>query len=131
MDTAYFCGIDVSKDTFSVAIKNGSFFLKDTLFPMDSKGFKRFENVISKLKPCLFIGMESTGIYHKNLFNFLYFRGYNTIEIDPYKMVSLDSPILNPLLLIKRVLKLLQNFWNLIKMNLRIIKTILKMKNIA
>jgi transposase len=30
--------------------------------------------------------MESTGIYHKNLFNFLQFRGYNTIEIDPYKM---------------------------------------------
>jgi transposase len=86
MDTAYFCGIDVSKDSFSVAIKNGSFFLKDKLFSMDPGGFKRFEDILSDLKTCLFIGMESTGIYHKNLFNFLYFRGYNTIEIDPYKM---------------------------------------------
>jgi len=86
MDTAYFCGIDVSKDSFSVAIKNGSFILKDKLFSMDSKGFKEFECILSEFKRSLFIGMESTGIYHKNLFNFLCFRGYNTIEIDPYKM---------------------------------------------
>jgi len=86
MPYTYFCGIDISKDSFSVAIKNGSFILKDKLFSMNSSGFSRFENIISNLKPHLSIGMESTGIYHKNLFNFLKVRGYNTIEIDPYKM---------------------------------------------
>jgi transposase len=30
--------------------------------------------------------MESTGIYHKNLLNFLKSRNYNVIVIDPYKM---------------------------------------------
>ena len=86
MSYTYFCGVDISKDSFSVAIKNGSFILKDKLFSMNSSGFSSFENIISNLKPHISIGMESTGIYHKNLLNFLQLRGYNTIEIDPYKM---------------------------------------------
>jgi transposase len=86
MSQTYFCGIDVSKDSFSVAIKNGSFIFKDRLFSMDRTGFSNFENLISPFKPYLTIAMESTGIYHKNLLNFLLLRGYNTKEIDPYKM---------------------------------------------
>ncbi|MCM8774547.1 MAG: IS110 family transposase, partial [Candidatus Omnitrophica bacterium] len=37
-------------------------------------------------KDILLVGMESTALYHKNLFNFLVNRGYNTIEIAPYIM---------------------------------------------
>lgn len=82
----YFCGIDVSKDSFLLAIKNGSFIIKNKLFEMNYKGFQELENTLFRFKPYLLVGMETTGIYHKNLLNFLTTRGYNTIEVDPYKM---------------------------------------------
>jgi transposase len=86
MEINYLCGIDVSKSSFSIAVKNGSFIIKDRLFEMNRSGFSKFEQLIRGFKPSIRIGMESTGIYHKNLSNFLKDSGYNTVEIDPYEM---------------------------------------------
>lgn len=86
MEINYLCGIDVSKSSFSIAVKDGSFIIKDRLFEMNRSGFSKFEQLIRGFKPNIRIGMESTGIYHKNLSNFLKDSGYNTVEIDPYEM---------------------------------------------
>ena len=80
----YFCGIDVSKHSFSVAIKNGKFIVKDKVFTMNKEGFNGLENMLKEFKENLLIGMESTGIYHNNLFNFLREKGYNSRIVNPY-----------------------------------------------
>lgn len=81
---SHFCGIDVSKQSFAVAIKNGTFLVKNRSFGMNKVGFDEFENLIKSLKNSLLIGMESTGVYHNNLLGFLNNRGYNTIVVNPY-----------------------------------------------
>ncbi|MCM8757895.1 MAG: IS110 family transposase, partial [Candidatus Omnitrophica bacterium] len=86
MEFSYFLGIDISKDSFVSSLKNGSFIFKNRLHQMNLKEFISLENTIQPFKKNLLIGMESTGIYHKNLLNFLKNKGYNTIEIDPYIM---------------------------------------------
>lgn len=80
----YFCGVDVSKGSFSVAVKNGKFVVKDKIFTMDKEGFRGLEGIVKDFKEELLIGMESTGIYHNNLFNFLMNRGYNSRVVNPY-----------------------------------------------
>ena len=82
----YFCGVDVSKNSFLVAVKNGEFLIKNKTFSMDKDGFRRFEKLIYPYKEELLIGMEATGIYHQNLFNFLVNRGYNSCVVDPYRV---------------------------------------------
>ena len=86
MEIRYFWGIDVSKNFFSVAVKNGQFLIRNKTFSMNRDGFKRFEEIILPYKNSLLIGMEATGIYHQNLFNFLKNRGHNGCVVDPYRV---------------------------------------------
>lgn len=88
MEIRYFCGIDVSKNSFSVAVKNGQFLIKNKSFSMDREGFERFEELIFSYKDSLITEMEATGIYHQNLFNFLINRGYNSCVVDPYRVAK-------------------------------------------
>jgi len=85
MSTQYFCGADVSKNSFSIAVKNETFILENS-FSMDSKGFESMDKILSPYKDKLLIGMESTGIYHSNLFYFLKNKSYNCFVMNPYKM---------------------------------------------
>jgi len=85
MSTQYFCGADVSKNSFSIAVKNETFILENS-FSMDSKGFESMDKILSPYKDKLLIGMESTGIYHSNLFYFLKNKSYNCFVVNPYKM---------------------------------------------
>lgn len=91
----YFCGVDISKNSFSIALKNGKFIIKDKIFSMDKEGFMEFERVIYDFKDNLLIGMESTGIYHNNLFNFLVKKGYNSIVVNPYMVYQFFKFIRN------------------------------------
>jgi len=86
MKVCYFCGIDVSKNSFSCALKNGKFIFKNKVFRMDIERFEDFEKLIYPYKNNLLVGMEATGIYHQNLFNFLKKRGYNGCVVDPYRV---------------------------------------------
>ena len=86
MKTAYFCGVDISKDSFCIAIKNERFITKDTFFNMDKEGFEKFDAEVRDFKDNLLVGMEATGIYHNNLFDFLQNRGYNSCIVNPYRM---------------------------------------------
>ena len=51
---------------------------------MNRQGFDDFDNLIKDFKDNSLIGMESTGIYHNNLFAFLNNRGYNSVIVNPY-----------------------------------------------
>ncbi|MCM8759847.1 MAG: IS110 family transposase, partial [Candidatus Omnitrophica bacterium] len=82
----YYCGIDVSKESFSVAVKNTSFMIENKNFLMDKTGFEKMEKVLSPFKQHLVVGTKSTGIYHKNLFYFLKDSGHNTTVVNPYKV---------------------------------------------
>ncbi len=81
---SYSCGIDISKNSFTVAVKNGTFIVKDKTFTMTRQGFDEFDNLIKGFKDNSLIGMESTGIYHNNLFDFLNNKGYNSVIVNPY-----------------------------------------------
>jgi len=81
---SYSCGIDISKDSFTVAMKNETFIIKDKSFTMNKQGFDNFDNLIKDFKGDSLIGMESTGIYHNNLFDFLNNKGYNSVIVNPY-----------------------------------------------
>lgn len=82
----YFCGIDVSKDSFVVSIRNGKFLIENRSFTMDRAGFENLEQEIRKFKESILIGTEPTGIYHENLLNFLTQKGYNTEVVNPYML---------------------------------------------
>lgn len=81
---SYSCGVDISKNSFTVAVKNGTFIIKDKSFTMNRQGFDDFDSLIKGFKDNSLIGMESTGIYHNNLFAFLNNRGYNSVIVNPY-----------------------------------------------
>lgn len=82
-------GVDVSAD-FSVATilsPDGSIFKKAFKFSHDSEGFKFFLQTIKKAEENFDtptpVFMESTGIYHINLFYFLINNGIQTFVINP------------------------------------------------
>ncbi len=86
MKYQYFCGIDVSKNSFTVAVKNERFIVENEKFKMDKAGFEKLDSILSPYKDRILVGMESTGIYHQNLFYYLSEKSYNSCVVNPYKM---------------------------------------------
>ena len=86
VETMYFCGVDVAKDSFVVSVKNGRVLVENKTFSMDASGFRSFERIIRDFKQGVVVGMEPTGIYHYNLLNFLYKSGYNSVVVNPYML---------------------------------------------
>ena len=82
-----YVGIDVSKDSFSVAglDSEGNALFKDS-YDMDGEYFGRFLDVLTRhcsdLKEVM-AAMESTGCYHLNLFSFLVGRGIEAVVVTP------------------------------------------------
>jgi len=86
MEYALFIGVDVSKDSFAVCIKDskGNSICQES-FSQSMEGFKNFLQTISNLsnKNPIIVGMESTSIYFLNLFSFLLENSVNTVVINP------------------------------------------------
>jgi len=82
-----FVGVDVSKDSFSVAGLDGEGNECFTgSYSMDSDGFGKFLEILTTRCPDLqkvLVGMESTGCYHINLFSFLSSQGIQAVVINP------------------------------------------------
>lgn len=82
-----YVGVDVSKDSFSVAGLNpkGEGLIRES-YNMDAEGFDSILKVVlqhcNNLKEVL-VAMESTGCYHLNLFSFLTMQGIDAIVINP------------------------------------------------
>ncbi|MEM2074040.1 MAG: transposase, partial [Nitrososphaeria archaeon] len=72
MEYGLYIGIDVSKESFTVCIKNSkSKTIFQGSFPQSSEGFQNFLNTINDLSSdsITIVGMESTSIYYLNLFS--------------------------------------------------------------
>jgi transposase len=80
-------GIDVSKESFSVAGLDGRgtrCFAQDCT--MDSDGFSEFLKTMRAHQEdltAIVVGMESTGCYHINLFSYLTSQGIHAVVINP------------------------------------------------
>lgn len=82
-----FVGVDVSKDSFSVAGLNETAKLMFSSTPeMNDKGFSEFLTVLMahcKDTSSTIVALESTGPYHLNLYSFLLAKGITTIVVNP------------------------------------------------
>ena len=82
-----FVGIDVSKDSFSVAGLNDKAKVLFSLCPdMNAQGFSELLRILKTHESDLssiVVALESTGPYHLNLFSFLVSKGIYTIVVNP------------------------------------------------
>jgi transposase len=82
-----FVGIDVSKDSFSVAGLNDKAKVVFFMCPlMNAQGFSEALKVLKAHHDDLssvVVALESTGPYHLNLFSFLVSKGITTIVVNP------------------------------------------------
>ncbi|TPG91117.1 IS110 family transposase [Pseudomonas caspiana] len=80
-----FVGVDVAKNTFDIAthLPNGKHKTKAKL-ANDPKGFKEFEAWLQKqVEPSALIVMEATSVYHLELAEFVYNKGYRVCVVNP------------------------------------------------
>ncbi|MBC8525973.1 MAG: IS110 family transposase [Candidatus Cloacimonetes bacterium] len=81
----YFGGIDVSKDSFDIAVINKEMqIIIQEKFDMNSEGFNQLMDLLTKsLSDRTLFVMEATGIYHLNLYSFLMEQGCKTAIVNP------------------------------------------------
>lgn len=82
MSYLYFIGIDISKDSFHVALHNSSSIQQ---FPNNPKGFSQFLASIEHPINQYFITLEATGGYETNLLLFLCQQGFATHRLQTLK----------------------------------------------
>lgn len=81
-----FCGIDVSKSSHTVCIKNVNLETKDSITISNNiEGFRKLEKTIPKKAV---VGMEATCEYHKPLEHWLKKKGYDVYVFNPRKTKS-------------------------------------------
>lgn len=82
-----YVGIDVASTKHDIAVTNslGEILVTEFIITNDYEGFKRLHNLLIDLEPSkqLCIGLESTGLYHINLANFLSKLDYKVSVINP------------------------------------------------
>jgi len=85
MKKLLFSGIDVSKDSFNIAVINqNKKIVTQNKFHMNSSGFKDLSEEIDELKfDDIFFVMESTGVYHLNLYFFLVDNNFKVAVVNP------------------------------------------------
>lgn len=86
MEYGYFVGIDVSKDSFSIAILNKTGeIIREENFSQTHREYGKFvtilHNTISRDK--IVIAIESSGNYHINLLSYLISKSYHVVLINP------------------------------------------------
>ncbi|MGC9000974.1 IS110 family transposase [Caldisericum sp.] len=86
MNYEFYVGVDVSKDSFAVCIKDskGNDIFQSS-FTQSLDCFQSFLNAINRSTsqaPSI-VGMESTSIYYLNLMAFLIEHNINTVVINP------------------------------------------------
>jgi len=86
----YFVGIDVSKEFHVVNVidEEEKRVLKNFKFLNSKSGFDSFKLkllTLSKDKDSFVLGLEATGVYGENLYDFLSSNGYNTKLLNPFQ----------------------------------------------
>lgn len=85
-----FIGIDVASNKHDcfIANQNGEVLAESFSFPNSLTGYKKLQHTIERVMESsvdsnVRIGLESTGLYHLNLLNFLTVQGFQVQEINP------------------------------------------------
>ena len=86
----YFVGIDVSKEFHVVNVidEDEKRVLKNFKFLNSKDGFDFFKvklSLLSKDKDSFVLGLEATGVYGENLYDFLSSNGYNIKLLNPFQ----------------------------------------------
>ena len=101
MPTLY-VGIDVSKDKFDACVKDEfcNIIMPAKEYEQNKDGINRFvedlKDLPYKSKTMFLIGLESTGVYHRNLMNNLLERGYYVREFNPIELKGLRKSRIRP-----------------------------------
>ncbi len=88
-------GIDVSKYKFDACVKNdnGEFLMKTRTYQQYKPDMDRFiEDILNTIQDDdtkLRIGLESTGLYHRNLMGYLLNKGFEVREYNPIEVCTL------------------------------------------
>lgn len=107
-----FVGVDVAKNTFDIAthLPNGKHKTKAKL-SNDAKGFKEFEAWLNKhVESSALIVMEATSVYHLELAEFVYNKGYQVCVVNPATAHSYAGSELRRIKTDKSDAKLLADF---------------------
>jgi transposase len=82
-----YIGIDISSDKFNVCILYpDSSKTIDLSFRQSRKGFEKFRSKLLNIHEDVLIGMESTGVYHMSLYDFLSSNGFEVLLLHPYTL---------------------------------------------
>ena len=94
----YYVGIDVSKGFSVVAIKdeNNKVVKRNYIIKHNQEGFNKFVSILNNIdtnKSNFTLGMEATGAYFENIYEFLKSNGYNnTYLINPWRPSQRRQP---------------------------------------
>jgi len=96
----YFVGIDVSKEFHVVNVidENEKRVLKNFKFLNSKDSFDSFIiklSSLSKDKDSFVLGLEATGVYGENLYDFLSLNGYNIKLLNPFRVAKRNSYLQN------------------------------------
>jgi len=95
---SYFVGVDISKDSFTAAVKSNSSFTINS-FKQSCQDFQKFINFINSHSTdpnSILIAMESTSTYYLPLLNFLKSFNFNISIINPSQIRNFSKIFLNP-----------------------------------
>jgi len=82
-----FIGIDVSKANLDIAYIKVDQSIEYFRYENNLSGLKKIVKLMNKPDITYYIGLESTGIYHKLAANFLSEAGYKVYELNPYNVL--------------------------------------------
>ena len=92
MPTLYI-GIDVSKDKFDACGKDefGNIEMPSKTYENNLDGMKQFKSDLERKRKMnmILIGLEATGIYHRNLMSYLLEDGFNVKQFNPLELTGL------------------------------------------
>nr|WP_235181299.1 IS110 family transposase [Thermodesulfobacterium commune] len=77
-----FVGVDISKDTFNIAVLKDENFILSQTFPMSQEGFSQFLSLLNQLTNPI-VAMESTGRFFLPLYHFLLANDIQAFIINP------------------------------------------------
>ena len=100
MNRYVYVGIDTSKPAFDVFARDeqSNILLPATTMPHSSEGYKELHKILGQMEKTsqaqALIGIESTGIYHQHLADYLVSKGYNVRIFNGLELIYLRKSII-------------------------------------
>ena len=117
----HYIGIDISKQNFTVCVMDeAKNILVHKRLPQNRNGYEQLLQILTPLnQSTTIIGIESTGIYHVPVLNFLSNHGFKTVAINPCLIEKFSKLNLRPTKTDKKVASIIALIANSISSFLR------------